>query len=170
MSKMETKVVKVRRYSDRACADKRALWNGSRSREEADFFTIGYQGRKIDELIPALRDAGVKSLVDVRYNPVSRFRPEMSKSNLRRLIESAGLEYLHVREWGIPPEIRNSGTIWEWYDENVVGSYFRGDGMKRLLSLQQPVAMMCMECDPAECHRHRLFLALERCGLRGFDL
>lgn len=167
---MAKKMVKVRGCPGRACADKRALWNGSRSREDADFFTIGYQGRKTDELITALRDAGVKCLVDVRYNPVSRFRPEMSKSRLRKLIESAGLEYLHVREWGIPPEIRNSGTVWKWYDETVVDSDFRGDGMKRLLMLQQPVAIMCMECDPAECHRHRLFLALERHGLRGFDL
>jgi hypothetical protein len=30
--------------------------------------------------------------------------------------------------------------------------------------------MMCMEADPVECHRHRLFLALEKQGLRGFDL
>jgi hypothetical protein len=102
VSKMGTKVVKVRSNSGRACADKGALWNGSRLPEDADFFTIGYQGRKTDELLTALRDAGVKRLVDIRYNPVSRFRPEMSKSNLRRLIESAGLGYLHVREWGRP--------------------------------------------------------------------
>ena len=109
LSNMETKAAKVGRNSDRACAEKRSLWNGSRSLEDADFFTIGYQGRKTSELITALRDAGVKCLVDIRYNPISRFRPEMSKSNLRRLIESAGLGYLHVREWGIPPEIPTAG-------------------------------------------------------------
>jgi hypothetical protein len=29
---------------------------------------------------------------------------------------------------------------------------------------------MCTELDPQECHRHRLCLALEHMGLRGFDL
>jgi hypothetical protein len=29
---------------------------------------------------------------------------------------------------------------------------------------------MCVEIDPHECHRHRLSAALERKGLRGFDL
>jgi hypothetical protein len=38
------------------------------------------------------------------------------------------------------------------------------------LTATTPVAMMCMECDPTECHRHRIFIALEEQGLRGFDL
>ena len=33
-----------------------------------------------------------------------------------------------------------------------------------------PVAFMCVELDPTACHRHRLSLALEEQGLRGFDL
>jgi hypothetical protein len=42
--------------------------------------------------------------------------------------------------------------------------------LHRVLNLGHPVAMMCMECDPEECHRHRIFNALECQGLRGFDL
>jgi hypothetical protein len=104
------------------------------------------------------------------------YRPELSKSNFQRAVEQAGLQYLHIREWGVPREIRakaiESGTrdtIWEWYDEYVVAP-FVGRNLHRFLNLaEHPVAMMC-ECDPTECHRHRLFLALERHGLRGFDL
>jgi hypothetical protein len=35
---------------------------------------------------------------------------------------------------------------------------------------EHPVALMCTEIDPHECHRHRLSLALEGMGLNGFDL
>jgi hypothetical protein len=42
--------------------------------------------------------------------------------------------------------------------------------LHRFLNLDHPVAMMCVECDPTECHRHRIFMALENQGLRGFDI
>jgi uncharacterized protein (DUF488 family) len=104
------------------------------------------------------------------------YRPELSKSNLQGILERAGFQYLHLKEWGVPREIRakaiESGTrdtIWEWYDQRVVSRWFELN-LHRFLNLEHPVAMMCVECDPTECHRHRLFLALERQGLQGFDL
>ena len=153
------------------------MWNEARSAERADFFTFGYEGRSVDELIRTVRNAGVTCILDIRHSPVSMYRPELSKSNFQRAVEQAGLQYLHIREWGVPREIRakaiESGTrdtIWEWYDEYVVAP-FVGRNLHRFLNLaEHPVAMMCVECDPTECHRHRLFLALERHGLRGFDL
>ena len=39
-----------------------------------------------------------------------------------------------------------------------------------LNSVDHPAALMCVETDPTECHRHRLCIALEGLGLRGFDL
>jgi uncharacterized protein (DUF488 family) len=87
-----------------------------------------------------------------------------------------GISYFHIREWGVPREVRAKAveagsreTIWEWYDASVVEQFFEKN-LHRFLNLEHPVAMMCMECDPSECHRHLLFNALESCGLRGFDL
>jgi hypothetical protein len=104
------------------------------------------------------------------------YRPELSKTNFQKSVEGIGLRYLHLREWGVPREIRamaiDSGTrdtIWEWYDRNVVAANF-GRNLHRFLNLDHPIAMMCMECDPTECHRHRLFNALERQGLQGYEL
>ena len=160
----------------RVRAESRALWNDGRSRERADFFTVGYEGRGIHELFETLRSAGVRCVLDIRYNPVSMYRPELSKINFQKSVEDIGLQYLHLREWGVPREIRamaiDSGTrdtIWEWYDRNVVATSF-GRNLHRFLNLDHPVAMMCLECDPTECHRHRLFNALERQGLQGYDL
>jgi len=150
-------------------------WNGDRSAESADFFTFGYTGRKTEELIEALKQHGVQTLVDIRQNPVSMYRPELSKSNLARLVAEHGITYVHVPELGVPRDIRakaietgNRGIIWEWYDEHVVRALL--DLHTFLNGYEHPVAFMCTEIDPHECHRHRLSLALESLGLNGFDL
>ena len=33
-----------------------------------------------------------------------------------------------------------------------------------------PPALMCLEIDPRDCHRHRIARALERKGFRSYDL
>jgi len=153
------------------------LWNASRSIQEADFFTLGYTGRKIEDLTDVLLNANVQSLVDIRKNPVSMYRPELSKNNLKNHVEKHGLYYIHYPDLGVPREIRakaiNTGTreiIWNWYDVNVVDQFIGKNLHKFLNCADHPVALMCVERDPRECHRHRLCLALESIGMRGFDL
>jgi len=157
--------------------ENRALWNETRSLQDADFFTVGYTGRKLEEILDALVANGVRTLVDIRQYPVSMYRPELSKGNLKRSVEERGLEYVHLPELGVPRDIRakaidtgNRDVIWEWYDEYVVSEYIGRNLHRFFNSLEHPVALMCVEIDPRECHRHRLSLALEKLGLVGFDL
>lgn len=164
----------TRKASERL--ESKALWNEARSVEQADFYTIGYEGRTTDNLVSALIDAQVKTLLDIRYTPLSMYRPELSKTNFQKRIEGSGMVYLHAQECGVPKDIRAKSiatgtrdTIWDWYDANVVNRLFEFN-LHWFLNLEHPVAMMCVECDPEECHRHRIFLALEKNGLRGFDL
>lgn len=153
----------------------KAAWNRLRSPAHANFFTFGYSGRKTLEIVEALREHGVRTVVDVRQNAISMYRPELSKRNLRELLAIHGIQYAHAPEYGVPREIRakavESGTrdtIWEWYDAQVVPS---GEALRKFVrQFEQPVALMCTEIDPCECHRHRLSVALESVGLRGFDL
>ena len=158
-------------------AEFKALWNDGRSAEAADFFTLGYTGRKTEDLLGALVSNGVRTLVDIRQNPVSMYRPELSKNNLRKAVEALGMCYVHLPELGVPRDIRakavTAGTrevIWAWYDEAVVSTYLGGNLHRFLNGVEHPAALMCTELCPQECHRHRLFLALESLGLRGFDL
>ena len=152
----------------------KATWNQDRSTEMADFFTCGYTGRKFDELLQSLQSAGVQCLIDIRQHAVSMYRPELSKKNLARELEANGIQYLHFPELGVPRDVRanaiKAGTrdpIWEWYDEYVVGLL----NLNTFLNFaNHPVALMCVETDPTECHRHRLSIALEDMGLRGYDL
>lgn len=149
-------------------------WNEERSKESADFFTVGYSGRNIEEFISALTGAGVACLVDVRANPVSMYKPDFSKSNLERHLAQSRIAYLHLPDLGVPRDIRGKamatgdrGAIWQWYDK-YVASEFR---LHRFFNMaEHPVAFMCTELDPTTCHRHRLSLALEQTGLSSFDL
>jgi uncharacterized protein (DUF488 family) len=150
------------------------LWNEERSKETADFFTIGYSGRNIEQFISALKDVGVSCLVDVRANPVSMYKPDFSKSNLERHLAQNRIAYLHLPELGVPRDIRGKamatgdrGEIWRWYDEHVVSEF----KLHRFFNMaDHPVAFMCTELDPMMCHRHRLSLFLEQSGLSSFDL
>jgi uncharacterized protein (DUF488 family) len=156
--------------------ENRNKWNSTRSEESADFFTLGYTGRKLAMIIEALRAHGVRTLVDIRRNAVSMYRPELSKKNLDQTLGLHGIIYMHVPELGIPRDIRakaiesgNRQVIWDWYD-NVLESYFNGNLHSFLNGFEYPVALMCTEIDPHECHRHRLALALEKMGVKGFDI
>jgi uncharacterized protein (DUF488 family) len=152
-------------------------WNGARSASEADFFTLGYSGRKTPEMLEALISSGVQTLVDIRQNPVSMYRPELSKKNLQETLTEIGIRYVHLPELGVPRDVRGKAietgsrdAIWEWYDENVVPEFAGGNLHTFLNAFEHPVALMCTELDPHECHRHRLSLALEGCGMKSFDL
>jgi uncharacterized protein (DUF488 family) len=153
----------------------RVAWNDSRSEKTADFFTLGYTGRKTEDILASLKQHGVQTLVDIRQNPVSMYRPELSKNNLARLLGENGIVYAHLPELGVPRDIRAKAietgsreVIWSWYDENVLGTVL--DLHFFLNGFEHPVVLMCTEIDPHECHRHRLSLKLEEMGLSGFDL
>jgi uncharacterized protein (DUF488 family) len=155
----------------------KGYWNETRSADEADFFTIGYAGRKVEAIIGVLVERGVRTLVDIRQNPISMYRPELSKANLTRILAEHGICYAHLPQLGVPRDIRAKAmetgsryVIWQWYDQHVISAFFGRNLHNFLNCFEHPVALMCTEIDPHECHRHRLSLALESMGLNGFDL
>ena len=155
----------------------REAWNSERSLHDADFYTVGYSGRDITSFIAALKNAGVRTLLDIRHMPVSMYKPDFSKNNLMRALDDNGIIYVHDPSLGVPRDIRGRAVgqetrdaIWLWYDDQVVPKYASRNLHWFFNSVEHPVALMCTEIDPTSCHRHRLALALERRGLRFFDL
>jgi len=160
----------------RVQAANKELWNEGRSIRDAAFFTIGYSGRTAQQFVQLVKEAAVNCVIDIRYTPVSMYKPDFSRSNFKRILENAGLEYLHIPELGVPREVRaraidtgSRDVIWDWYDHNVVLRFLRNH-LQEFRALDYRVALMCVEADPTECHRHRLFQALEDNGLQGYDL
>jgi uncharacterized protein (DUF488 family) len=134
----------------------------------ARVFTIGYERLQPEALVAELRAAGVRRLLDVRYRPQSR-RPGMSKTRLGELLAEHGIAYEHVRALGTPPDLRwlyKHGRV----EEGRAGFAARVeaesadalDSLAAELDTGPRTALMCLEADPAVCHRSVLTEALAR--------
>lgn len=124
-------------------------------------WTIGYERLTPDALAAELRRAGVKRLIDVRYRPQSR-RPGMSKTKLAARLAQDGIAYEHRRSLGTPPEIKplfRSGATRQARDafrphlEQTAGAEL--DALAAELNRRgaQKTALLCLEAEPAHCHR-----------------
>ena len=152
-------------------------WNLARAGSKFDFFTTHYSQKDIPTFIQVLKTAGVKTLVDVRHNPVSQFRPEFSKENLMNALKSNGIHYVHIPQLGVPREQRDKlagGSDWKaffnWYDSNIITKLKDIMNVPSLKQASKPYAFLCVEIDPMKCHRHRIAVAFEKKGLKGYDL
>jgi uncharacterized protein (DUF488 family) len=141
-------------------------------------YTIGYERLLPPELVNELQVAGVRRLIDVRYRPQSR-RPGMSKSRLGELLGDHGIAYEHRKALGTPPDIRwlfRAGRLHEArtaYAEHVEATAAAElDALAGELETAPPTALMCLEADPAGCHRRLVAEALQRRrpGLTVIDL
>lgn len=122
-------------------------------------FTIGYEGATQGEFLAALEAAGVRRVIDVRAVPNSR-RPGFSKTPLRNALAEAGIDYVHLRALGTPPDGRAAARAGRHTD---MARIYAGqlelpeamaEGAQMLdLAADKPSAVLCFEREPAECHR-----------------
>ena len=122
-------------------------------------FTIGYERSTQPELIAALKAAGVTRLIDVRAVPLSR-RPGFSKNILRNGLAEAGIDYVHLKALGTPPEGREAARKGRHADlERIYAGQLDlpeaivAGAEMRELAAEQPSALLCYERDPSGCHR-----------------
>jgi uncharacterized protein (DUF488 family) len=131
-------------------------------------FTIGYERLLPEALVAELQAAGVARLIDVRYRPQSR-RPGMSKTRLGETLADAGITYEHRRSLGTPPDIR---WFYRHRRETEGAQLFRDhleataaaelDELAAALDSAPPTVLLCLEADPAVCHRREITRALTR--------
>ena len=129
-------------------------------------FTIGYEGATIGEVLAALRDAGVERVIDVRALPLSR-RPGFSKSPLKASLEEAGVEYVHLKALGTPSEGRAAARAGRQEDlkriyagQLELPEAIAQSALMLEMAREKPSALLCMERDPAQCHRTLLLDAV----------
>jgi len=63
-------------------------------------WTIGHGTRPADELVSIVREAGVRTLVDVRRFPGLRHNPQFNEPALAAVLEEGGIAYRHEVELG----------------------------------------------------------------------
>lgn len=129
-------------------------------------FTIGYEGATVPEFVSALEQAGVERVIDVRALPLSR-RPGFSKTPLRGALQEAGIEYLHLKALGTPSEGRTAARAGRHADlERIYAGQLElpeaiAQSAQMLeLAREKPSALLCMEREPAHCHRTLLLNAV----------
>jgi uncharacterized protein (DUF488 family) len=123
------------------------------------FTTIGYEKADIEDFIATLQAGGVEVLVDIRDRAQSR-RKGFSKTALSEAVQSAGIDYIHVKALGDPKEGRDAARAGLM---DKFRSIFLGvmDGELAQIALEEvkelakdrTICLMCYERDHHCCHR-----------------
>ncbi len=129
---------------------------------------MGYEGLRVDGLVDRLRGAGVTTLVDVRLNPTSR-KPGFSRRALSAALHDAGIDYVHEKDLGNPPDNRDSFRRGDGQEgRRRMRAIVEGEGaaaLDRVVALASTgrVAVLCVEREHRRCHRDVITeLAVER--------
>lgn len=124
-------------------------------------YTIGHSTRPLDELVAALRSAGVELLADIRTVPRSRRNPQYNSEALRASLGRSGIRYEHIAKLGGLRHARKDSANTGWrnasfrgYADYMATADFEV-GLEELRGLvaKGTVAMMCAEAVPWRCHR-----------------
>ena len=133
-------------------------------------YTAGYEGMQVDGFLNLLLERGMRRLIDVRANPVSR-KYGFHKSTLSRLCANVGLEYLHLPELGIPSDWRSDlaapadySRLFARYEVEVLPAARSAAARQQAIAAlrEKPSVLVCQEADPQCCHRLRLARCLAR--------
>ncbi|MGC9781581.1 MAG: ParB/RepB/Spo0J family partition protein [Candidatus Heimdallarchaeota archaeon] len=158
---------------------KKMLWNLARlSRDDNfDFFTTGSSQKDPEYIVELMKVVDASTLIDIRKNAKSIFRPEFNDNALEFILKDAGLTYLHWPEYGVPRLIRNQlssnkitlNEFFKHYDEEILKPELVKKLQKEIEKCGK-IVFLCSEVNPEDCHRHRVALALEAKGLNSLDL
>ncbi len=119
-------------------------------------YTLGYEGKTLEEFIKLLLDKGINHLVDVRSIPRSR-REDFNDDKLKDTLFGKSIMYVHIPALG--------GMLEDDYPMAMDRESWR-DAYHELkeLAAKGPTAMMCLEKDPTRCHRRHIAERLEEDG------
>lgn len=122
-------------------------------------FTIGYERRDGEDLVSALLDAGVDTLIDVRERPFSR-KPDFRERALRASCEDAGIKYESWTRLGSTAhqrdELKDTGDLSGFMRKfRAFARRGRHEEIVELAneSFDRTIALICYEREHEECHR-----------------
>lgn len=126
---------------------------------------IGYEGLPLDAFISKLRIRGIRTLIDVRLNAISRKRG-FSKRALAEALGEAGITYVHLPALGNQRDNRTGYGELESDLANEVRDRFRQElqstaamvALQEVANLAQTgeVVLFCYEQDERHCHREQV--------------
>ena len=136
-------------------------------------FTIGYEGKTVEELLDRLQESSVALLIDVRAVAASR-RLGFSKTALAGALKERGIDCLHLRPLGTPKAGREAARkrrIAEMraiFDEQLATPEAElALAQAKAAASERPSVLLCFEADAAHCHRT---IVAERMAAEGFEI
>jgi uncharacterized protein (DUF488 family) len=121
-------------------------------------FTFGYEGLTLEAFIRRLKTAGVRTVLDVRANPLSR-KPGFSKRGLSAALKKAGISYEHIPALGCPKPVRDRykrDSDWSVYTRGFL-AHLKGqtESVAELARMagRSTSCLICFEADFNRCHR-----------------
>lgn len=138
-------------------------------------FTLGYQRRRLEEVLEIVRQNAVEQVVDVRENARSR-KPGFSSPELRAAFGAVGIRYTHLPELGCASVARHE--LWRGGGAQTFLEEYRRRLSDRPRALEILVErtrsartlLLCLERDPGRCHRAVLSEELRARGFSTQDL
>jgi len=131
-------------------------------------YTAGYQGTSVDAFFNSLLTEGIRLVIDVRANPVSR-RYGFSKGQFSEIAMRLGLGYRHIPNLGIPSRCRvnlsdfdSYQRLLKMYEEEILPQHEDEIDAVGALMEETPAVLVCFERDVCCCHRSRLAVSLSR--------
>lgn len=145
-------------------AKEKYVWMESERRGIGEVFTplctIGYKDRTINEVEDLLIKNKVDILIDVRFNPNSKWQPEFNKKNLELYFQDKSIEYRSIPELGVDKKYRNwcagdrdLDTLFAYYEDDLKNKVWDKVFYLSYLISKYKICLMCMEKDANKCHR-----------------
>ena len=119
-------------------------------------YSIGHSSQTQEEFLALLTSYGINCIVDVRSVPASKYSPQFNQENLKWVLKSHGIQYLHFGdEFGArrTDSIDENGQV--NFELAVKTPNFQQGVVRLMRGLEKgyQIALMCSEADPLECHR-----------------
>lgn len=126
---------------------------------QSKLWTIGYENVGVPEFVAALKEAKIKTLVDVREIANSR-RAGYSKKALAASLDEAGIAYLHMKPLGTPKAGREAARKGDTKTMRRIFEAKLAEPQSQIalaetadLAKKGRVCIMCLEHDWRDCHR-----------------
>jgi len=135
----------------------------TRGAKKKVIYTIGSADRSQNDFLKTLRQYEIKTLVDVRRFPTSKYE-HFKRENLGTILLSSEIEYVYMgNELG---GFRKGG-----YEAYVkTNEYKQGLQVLQRVAKRRPAVIMCCEKLPAGCHRRYISKSLKKSGWKVVDI
>jgi uncharacterized protein (DUF488 family) len=132
--------------------------------ETSKLFTIGHSTDSLDRFLLNLAEFNIKTVVDIRSVPYSRYVSHFNKESLSAFLKKNGVFYIYMGDslgarYNDPNLLFEDGIV-DFAKVKATSNFL--SGLYRIesgVAKGYKVAIMCSEKNPLECHRFSLVAA-----------